>query len=39
VTGGDGLYVSASFSADGRASSFALNPSGPLAAPIDVYAR
>lgn len=39
VSGGDGLYVSVSFAADGRASSFALNPPGPLAAPIEVYPR
>ncbi|GAB3585280.1 hypothetical protein GCM10027406_33280 [Leifsonia lichenia] len=39
VTGGDGLYVSVSFAADGLASSFALNPPGPLAAPIEVYPR
>lgn len=39
VTGGDGLYVSVSFAADGAASSFALNPPGPLAAPIEVYPR
>lgn len=39
VTGGHGLYVSVSFSADGLASSFPLNPPGPLAAPIEVYPR
>ena len=37
--GADGLVVSLSFSADGRASSLALNPPGPLAAPLDVYTR
>ncbi|MDN4614443.1 DUF5719 family protein [Leifsonia sp. F6_8S_P_1B] len=34
-----GLYGSVSMGADGVASSFALNPPGPLAAPIDVYPR
>lgn len=37
VTGADGLRGSISFSGDGRASSFALTPPGPLAAPIEVY--
>ncbi|WP_020075403.1 DUF5719 family protein [Cryocola sp. 340MFSha3.1] len=37
VTGADGLRGSISFAADGRASSFALTPPGPLAAPITVY--
>nr|WP_246298125.1 DUF5719 family protein [Leifsonia soli] len=37
ITGADGLRGSVSFAADGRASSFALSPPGPLAAPITVY--
>lgn len=37
VTGAAGLRGSVSFAADGRASSFALSPPGPLAAPITVY--
>ncbi|GAA1446597.1 DUF5719 family protein [Leifsonia poae] len=37
--GADDLVTSISFSKDGSASSFALNPPGPLAAPLDVYAR
>lgn len=37
VTGADGLEGSVSFGADGRASSFALAPPGPLASPIRVY--
>jgi len=37
ITGADGLRGSISFAADGRASSFALTPPGPLAAPITVY--
>jgi hypothetical protein len=39
VTGADGLVVSTSFSANGKLSSFALNPPGPLAAPLVVYPR
>ena len=37
VTGADGLEGSISFAGDGRSSSFALSPPGPLAAPITVY--
>ncbi|MDR6973277.1 DUF5719 family protein [Leifsonia shinshuensis] len=37
VTGADGLTASISYAADGRTSSFALAPPGPLAAPITVY--
>lgn len=37
VKGADGLEVSVSVSGDGQASSFAVAPAGPLAAPIDVY--
>lgn len=37
VTGADGLQVSVSVSGDGLASSFAVSPAGPLAAPIEVY--
>lgn len=39
IEGARGLVTSVSFSADGAASTFALNPPGPLAAPLDVYAR
>ena len=37
LTGADGLEVSVSLSGDGQASSFAVSPAGPLAAPIEVY--
>ncbi|WP_223694660.1 DUF5719 family protein [Leifsonia poae] len=39
VSGADGMVVSVSYAADGRSSSFALSPPGPLAAPIEVYPR
>jgi hypothetical protein len=39
LDGAKGLYGSVSMGADGVASSFALNPPGPLAAPIEVYPR
>lgn len=39
VKGAHGLYASISFAEDGGVSSYALNPSGPQAAPVDVYAR
>jgi hypothetical protein len=37
LTGADGLTVSVSVGGDGQASSFAVLPAGPLAAPIEVY--
>ncbi|WP_285113869.1 DUF5719 family protein [Leifsonia sp. fls2-241-R2A-40a] len=37
IAGADGLFGSVSFSGAGSASSFALTPPGPLAAPITVY--
>ncbi|MGN6127208.1 MAG: DUF5719 family protein, partial [Humibacter sp.] len=37
ISGAEGLTASVSFASDGRASSFALTPPGPLAAPITVY--
>ncbi len=37
LTGVDGLEVSVSVIGDGVASSFAVSPAGPLAAPIEVY--
>ncbi|CAM5509253.1 DUF5719 family protein [Leifsonia shinshuensis] len=37
VTGAEGLVVSVSFAGDGQASSYAVSPAGPLAAPIEVY--
>jgi hypothetical protein len=39
VTGAQGLYAGVSVAGDGLASSYALNPAGPQAAPVDVYAR
>ncbi|WP_348786846.1 DUF5719 family protein [Leifsonia sp. NPDC080035] len=39
VEGAKGLIASVSFAGDGLSSSFALEPPGPLAAPIDVYPR